>query len=56
MAGRVVLMGDDEYHPQEASRRVAALAPNATFVEHWKQGPHIPAARKIVEEFLAANG
>ncbi len=52
----LVLMGDDEYHPQEASRRVAALAPNATFVEHWKQGPHIPAARKIVEEFLAANG
>jgi pimeloyl-ACP methyl ester carboxylesterase len=52
----LVLMGDDEYHPQEASRRVAALAPNAIFVEHWKQEPYIPAARKAVEEFLADKG
>lgn len=49
----LVLMGDDEYHPQEASRRVAKLAPNATFVEHWKQEPHVRGAQTIVREFLA---
>lgn len=52
----LVLMGDDEYHPQEASRRLAALAPNATFVEHWKQEPHVDPARKTVGEFLAQHG
>jgi pimeloyl-ACP methyl ester carboxylesterase len=51
----LVLMGNDEYHPQEASRRVAALAPNATFIEHWKQEPHIPAARKAVGTFLSGK-
>jgi len=51
----LVLMGDDEYHPQQASRRVAELAPNATFSEHWKQPPHVPGARKLVQEFLAKH-
>jgi len=49
----LVLMGDDEYHPQEASRRVAELAPNATFVEHWKQEPHVLGAQNVLREFLA---
>ena len=52
----LVLMGDDEYHPQTASRRIAELAPNATFIERWKQEPHIPAARRAVTEFLARPG
>jgi pimeloyl-ACP methyl ester carboxylesterase len=51
----LVLMGNDEYHPQEASRRLAALAPDATFVEHWKEPKHVPAARKIVADFLAGE-
>ena len=32
----LILLGDDEYHPQSVSRELAALAPNATLVERWK--------------------
>ena len=29
-------MGDDLYHPQSTSRKIADLAPNATLLEKWK--------------------
>ena len=51
----LVLMGNDLHHPAETSREVAALAPHATFIEHWKEPEHQPAARKAVEEFLAQH-
>ena len=51
----LVLMGNDLHHPAETSREVAALAPNATFIEHWKEPEHQPAAKKAVEEFLAQH-
>jgi pimeloyl-ACP methyl ester carboxylesterase len=51
----LVLMGDDLYHPQIASRTLAATAPRATLVERWKQPEDQPAAREAVEEFLAAH-
>lgn len=51
----LVLMGDDLYHPQVASRTLAATAPNATLVERWKQPEHRPAARAAVATFLAAH-
>lgn len=51
----LVLMGDDLYHPQSASRTLAATAPNATLVERWKDPEHQPAARAAVEQFLAEN-
>ncbi|MGE3286650.1 MAG: alpha/beta fold hydrolase [Pseudonocardia sp.] len=51
----LVLMGDDLYHPQVASRTLAATAPDARLVECWKQPQDQPAARAAVEEFLAAH-
>jgi hypothetical protein len=51
----LVLMGNDLHHPQETSRELAALAPNATFVEKWKEPEHHAGAKKAVEEFLAAH-
>lgn len=51
----LVLMGNDLHHPASSSREVAALAPNSTFIEHWKEPEHHPVAKKAVEEFLAKN-
>ena len=49
----LVLLGNDLYHPEETSREVAELAPNATLVENWKELEHHPAAKQAVENFLA---
>ena len=51
----LVLLGNDLYHPEETSREVAALAPNATLIEHWKEPEHQPAAKQAVERFLAKH-
>ena len=51
----LVLLGNDLYHPQETSREVAELAPNATLIENWKESEHHPAAKKAVESFLAEH-
>lgn len=51
----LVLLGDDLYHPQETSRDIAALAPRATLVEHWKEPEHHAAAKRTLEGFLAAH-
>jgi len=51
----LVLMGNDLHHPAETSREVAALAPHATFIEHWKEPAYQPTAQKAVEEFLAQH-
>lgn len=51
----LVLMGNDRYHPESVSRRVADLAPNATLIENWKDPADQPAARLVIEEFLAAH-
>ena len=51
----LVLMGDDMYHPSVTSREVAQLAPNATFIEHWKEPENQAAAKKAVEDFLAQH-
>lgn len=48
----LVLMGDDIYHPQETSRKIAELAPQASLIEHWKEAEHMPLARRSVDEFL----
>jgi pimeloyl-ACP methyl ester carboxylesterase len=52
----LVLQGDDVYHPREASRRLAATAPNATLIEQWKDPADQPAARAAVDQFLAEHG
>ena len=51
----LVLMGNDIYHPEFTSRRIAELAPNATLVEQWKELEHIGAADAAIREFLAGN-
>jgi hypothetical protein len=51
----LVLLGNDMYHPESSSRRLVELAPRATLVEGWKSAADQPAARKAMEEFLAAN-
>ncbi len=51
----LVLCGADLYHPTETSREVADLAPNARFIEHWKEGDAREAARAAVREFLISN-
>ena len=51
----LVLLGTDLYHPESTSREIAALAPNATLIEHWKEPEHQPAAKQAVERFLAEH-
>ena len=51
----LVLLGNDLYHPQTTSREVAALAPNATLIERWREPEHHAAAQTAVERFLAAH-
>ena len=51
----LVLLGNDLHHPAESSRELAALAPNATLIEKWKEPEHHAAAKKAVENFLAEH-
>ncbi len=51
----LVLLGNDLYHPEASSRRLAELAPNATLVEHWKEAPYHAAAMAEMEQFLARH-
>ena len=51
----LVLLGNDLHHPQSTSRELAALAPNATLIEHWKEPEHQAAAKQAVERFLAEH-
>ncbi len=51
----LVAMGNDLYHPQSTSRRIADLAPNATLVEEWKEGEALAAIDSIVAHFLAEH-
>jgi hypothetical protein len=48
----LVMMGADENHPEGASRELAELAPNAVFVEKWKQPEHNAAAKLAIDDFL----
>lgn len=51
----LVAMGNDLYHPQSTSRRIAELAPDVTFVESWKEGDAPTAFDGIVRGFLAEH-
>jgi len=50
-----VLEGNDLYHPQETSQRLRALAPNALYIEHWKDDTSRGPAMTLVESFLAEH-
>ena len=51
----LVLMGKDLYHPEQSSRKLAELAPNARLVEHWKEAPHSDSAKSEIKKFLAEH-
>ena len=51
----LVLKGNDLYHPAESSERLAELAPNAEFVEQWKEEPDRTEAMGTMLHFLAAH-
>lgn len=51
----LVLCGKDLYHPESTSRELASLAPNATFIEYWKEPEHQQAAAVAVRQFLLAH-
>lgn len=48
----LVLLGNDLYHPSETSREIARLAPNAEFVERWKEPEAVADAVQRLREFL----
>jgi pimeloyl-ACP methyl ester carboxylesterase len=48
----LVLCGKDLYHPESSSRAIAELAPNAQFIEHWKEPECQQAASAAVRKFL----
>ena len=51
----LVLCGKDLYHPESTSRMIAEIAPNASFIEDWKEGSPREAAGAEVMAFLKAN-
>jgi pimeloyl-ACP methyl ester carboxylesterase len=51
----LIFMGDDIYHPQSTSRELAALAPNATLIEQWKDDELLATTDATIKEFLAAH-
>lgn len=51
----LVLAGNDEAHPYPISEEVARLLPDAEFVQEWKTGEALVAAKARVKEFLARH-
>ena len=51
----LVAMGDDEFHPQSTSRKIAALAPHVTLLERWKDDDSLPATDAAIRGFLAQH-
>ena len=50
----LILMGNDEFHPESISRAAAAALPNATLIERWKEPGLIDAANFAIIDFLHA--
>ena len=51
----LVAMGNDLYHPQSISRRLAELVPNATLIEEWKGGEPLEAIDDTIKRFLSEH-
>lgn len=51
----LILMGDDNYHPEWTSRQMADLAPNAELIEQWKDPSVLPKIHAKITALLAAN-
>jgi len=51
----LILCGNDDYHPAETSKEIAALAPNSQLIDNWKTPDVIGATVKRVQEFLISH-
>ncbi|HEY4331762.1 MAG TPA: alpha/beta hydrolase [Ilumatobacteraceae bacterium] len=51
----LVMLGNDQHHPQEVSRELAALVPHATLVERWKDDEVLAATDATIKQFLAEH-
>jgi pimeloyl-ACP methyl ester carboxylesterase len=51
----LVMMGNDQYHPQSLSREIARLAPHVTFVEQWKEPEFLDQTDAVIKRFLAEH-
>ncbi len=51
----LVLKGNDLYHPASTSDMLAATAPNATYIEVWKEGADRDAAMTAFRQFLETH-
>ncbi len=51
----MVLAGNDEAHPYPISEELSKLLPNCEFVQQWKTGAALDAARTRVMEFFAQH-
>jgi pimeloyl-ACP methyl ester carboxylesterase len=51
----LVAMGNDLYHPESTSRRLAEAVTGATLVEEWKQGPPLSEFDGTIGHFLAEH-
>lgn len=51
----LVLMGNDQWHPQSVSREIVALAPDAVLVERWRDAESLPATDATINAFLAEH-
>jgi pimeloyl-ACP methyl ester carboxylesterase len=51
----LVLRGNDVYHPSDVSEEIARIAPDATLIQSWKEGPALSRAVVRVLEFLQAH-
>lgn len=51
----LVLPGNEVYHPESSWRELAALAPHATLIEHWKEPQHQIAAQKAAAPGTASG-
>ncbi|MBC3194616.1 alpha/beta hydrolase [Pseudonocardia sp. C8] len=51
----LVLMGGDEFHPEQVSRRLVELAPGAELVERWKADEYVADGKAAVDTFLAKH-
>jgi hypothetical protein len=49
------LAGNDEAHPYPISEELSKLLPNCEFVEEWKTGAALEAAKTRVKVFLAKH-
>jgi len=51
----LVMMGNDQFHPQSTSREIAELAPDVQFVERWKDDDVLNETDATIKAFLAKH-